>query len=99
MAELAKTPIKLLEGALKLFNMAYSIFATLCDQEGRGIREDMVLLAAATLDHIVALLTQMGKHSEANASDQELARLGRAIQEFQDRNYLLEDQIAKAAAA
>jgi hypothetical protein len=98
MATLAKTPIKFREGALKLFNMAYSVFAILCDQVGHGIREDMVLLAAATLDNIVALLTQMGKHSEANASDQELARLGRAIQEFQGRNPLLEDQIAAAAA-
>jgi hypothetical protein len=98
MAKLVKTPIKLQEGALKLFKMAYSVFDTLCDQEGQGIREDMVLLAAATLDNIVALLTQMGKHSEANESDQELARLGRTIQEFQDQNHL-EDQIAAAAAA
>jgi hypothetical protein len=98
MATLAKTPITFREGALKLFNMAYSVFAIFCDQVGHGIREDMVLLAAATLDNIVALLTQMGKHSEANASDQELARLGRAIQEFQGRNPLLEDQIAAAAA-
>jgi hypothetical protein len=97
MAKLAKTPIKLQEGALKLFNMAYSILATLSDIEGHGIREDMVLLAATTLNNIVALLTQMGKHSEANESYQELARLGRAIQEFQRCN--LEDQVAAAAAA
>jgi hypothetical protein len=98
MAKLVKSPIKVLEGALTLFNMAYSVFDTLCNQEGYGIREDMVLLAAATLDNIVSLLTQMGKHSEANESDQELARLGRAIQEFQNHNYS-EDQIAAAAAA
>jgi hypothetical protein len=99
MAKLAKTPIKMQEGALKLFNMAYSILAPLCDKEGHGIREDMVLLlAATTLNNIVVLLTQMGKRSEANGSDQELARLGRAIQEFQGRN-LAEDQISAAAAA
>jgi hypothetical protein len=97
MAKLAKTPIKLQEGALKLFNMAYSVLATLSDIEGHGIREDMVLLAAITLNNIVALLTQMGKHSEANESYQELARLGRAVQEFQRCN--LEDQVAAAAAA
>jgi hypothetical protein len=97
MAQLAKTPITLQEGALKLFDMAYSVLATLSNQEGDGIREDVVLIAAATLNNIVALLTQMGKHSEANETDQELARLGRAIQGFQDR--ILEDQIAAAAAA
>jgi hypothetical protein len=97
MAKFAKTPIKLQEGALKLFNMAYFVFATLSEHEGHIIKEDMVLLAAATLNNIIALLTQMGKHSEANESDQELARLGRAIQEFQGRD--LEDQIAAAAAA
>jgi hypothetical protein len=96
MAKLVKTPIKLQEGALKLFNMAYCILAPRCDQEGHGIREDIVLLAATTLNIIVALLTQMGKYSEANESDHELARLGRAIQEFQC--YHLEDQIAAAAA-
>jgi hypothetical protein len=93
MAKLAKKPTKLQEGALTLFNMAYSVLAPLCDQEGHGRREDMVLLAAIALNNIVALLTQMGMHSEAN----ELARLGRAIHEFQGRN--LEDQIAAAGAA
>jgi hypothetical protein len=93
MAKLAKMPIKLQEGALTLFNMAYSVLAPLCDQEGHGKREDMVLLAAIALNNIVALLTQMGMHSEAN----ELARLGSAIHEFQGRN--LEDQITAAAAA
>jgi hypothetical protein len=93
MAKLAKTPIKLQEGALTLFNMAYSVLAPLCDQEGHGTREDMVLLAAIALDNIVALLTQMGLHSEAN----ELARLGSAIHEFQGSN--LEDQITAAAVA
>jgi hypothetical protein len=97
MAKLAKTPTKLQEGALKLFTMAYSLFAPLCDQAGHGIREDIVLLAAANLNNMVALLTQMGKHSEANESDQELACLGRAVQEFQGRN--LKDHIAPAAAA
>jgi hypothetical protein len=100
MAKLVKKPIKLQEGALKLFNMAYSLFAPRCDQEGHGIREDVVLLAAATstLDNIVGLLTQTGTHSETNEIDHELARRGRAIQEFQGR-YHLEDQIATAAAA
>jgi hypothetical protein len=98
MAKLDRTPIKLQEGALKIFNMTYSVLASLCNQEGHGIREDMILLAAATLDNIVALLTEMGKHSEANELDQELARLGRAIQEFQGRNHL-EDQNATASAA
>jgi hypothetical protein len=97
MAKLDKTPIKLQEGALKIFSMVHSVLATLCNQEGHGIREDMILLTAATLDNIVALLSQMGKHSEANESDQELARLGRAIQEFQGRN--LEPQNAAASAA
>jgi hypothetical protein len=100
MAKLVKAPIKLQEGALKLFYMAYSLFAPRCDQEGRGIREDAVLLATAnsTLDNIVALLTEMGRYSKANESDQELARLGRAIQEFQGR-YHLETQVCAAAAA
>jgi hypothetical protein len=97
MAKLDKTPIKLQEGALKMFSMVHSIIASLCNQEVHGMREDMMLVAAATLDNIVALLTQMGKHSEANESDQELARLGRAIQEFQGRN--LESQNAAASAA
>jgi hypothetical protein len=97
MAKVVKTPIKLQEGALKLFNMSYCVLAPRCDQEGHGMREDIVLMAATTLNIIVALLTQMGKYSEANKSDQDLARLGRAIQEFQGRN--LEDQIAAAAAA
>jgi hypothetical protein len=97
MAKLDKTPIKLQEGALKMFSMVHSIIASLCNQELHGMREDMMLVAAATLDNIVALLTQMGKHSEANESDQELARLGRAIQEFQGRN--LESQNAAASAA
>jgi hypothetical protein len=92
-AKLAKTPTNLQEGALTLFNMAYSILAPLCDQEGHGTREDMVLLAAIALNNIVALLTRMGMHSDAN----ELARLGRAIHGFQGRN--LEDQIAAAGAA
>jgi hypothetical protein len=100
MAELVKTPIQLQEGALKLFNMAYSLFAPRCDQEGHGIREDTVLLAAAdsTLDNIVALLAQMGRKSKTNKSDQEMARLGRAIKEFQGR-YHLEAQISAAVAA
>jgi hypothetical protein len=100
MAKVVKTPIKLQKGALTLFNMAYSIFAPRCDKEGQGIREDVVLLAAATstLDNIVVLLTRVGKHSETNESDHELARLGRTIQELQGR-YHLEDQIATAAAA
>jgi hypothetical protein len=100
MAKLVKTPIKLQEGALKLFKMAYSLFAPRCDQEGRGIREDTVILAAATstLDNIVALLTQMGRYSKTNESDQEMARLGRAIQEFQGR-YHLEAQLSAAEAA
>jgi hypothetical protein len=98
MAKLAKTTVNLKEGALKegaltLFNMAYSILAPLCDQEGHRTREDMVLLAAITLNNIVALLTQMGMHSDAN----ELARLGRAIHGFQGSN--LEDQLAAAGAA
>jgi hypothetical protein len=97
MAKLSKTPMKLQEVALKLFKMAYCILASLYDQEEHGSREDIVLLAAVTLNNIVTLLSQMGKQSEANESDQELARLGRAIQEFQGRN--LEDQIASAAAA
>jgi hypothetical protein len=96
MAKLVKTPIKLQEGALKLFNMTYCVLAPRCDQEGHGMREDIVLLAATTLNIIVVLLNQMGKHSEANESDHELARLGRTIQEFQ--GYHLEDQIAAAAA-
>jgi hypothetical protein len=100
MAKIVKTPIKLQEGALKLFYMAYTLFAPRCGQEGRGIRGDAVLLATAnsTLDNIVALLTQMGRYSKANESDQELARLGRAIQEFQGR-YHLEAQVCAAAAA
>jgi hypothetical protein len=58
----------------------------------------MILLAASTLDNIVlALLTQMGKYSEANELGQELARLGRAIRESKGRS--LEDQNAAAAAA
>jgi hypothetical protein len=77
--------------------MVYSVLASLCNQEGHGIRENMILLAAATLDNIVVLLTQMGKHSEANELGQELARLGRAIQESKGRS--LEDQNAAAAAA
>jgi hypothetical protein len=93
MAKLAKTPIKLLEGALALFNMAYFVLAPLCDQEGHGTREDMILLAAIALNNNVALLTQMGKHSEAN----ELARLESAVHEFQGRN--LEDQSTAAAVA
>jgi hypothetical protein len=93
MAKLAKMPINLQKGALTLFNMAYSVLAPLCDQEGHETREDTVLLAAIALNSIVALLTQMGMHSEAN----ELARLGNAIHEFQDSN--LEDQIAAAGAA
>jgi hypothetical protein len=99
MAKLVKTPMKLQKVALQLFNMAYSLFAPRCDQEGRGIREDVVLLAAATstLDNIAALLTQIGKYSETNESDHGLARLGRTIQEFQ--GYHLEDQSATAAAA
>jgi hypothetical protein len=98
MAKLDKTPIKRLqEGALKIFSMVYSILASLCNQEGHGIREEMILILAATLDNIVALLTQMGKHSEANESDQELARLGRAIQEFRGRNLM--DQNVPASAA
>jgi hypothetical protein len=97
MAKLDKTPIKLQEGALKIFSMVYSVIASLCNQEGHKIREDMILLAAGTLENIVALLTQMGKHSEANESDQELARLGRTIQEFQGRN--LGHQHAAASAA
>jgi hypothetical protein len=97
MAKLDKTPIKLQEGALKIFSMVYSVLASLCNQEGHGIREEMILLLAATIDNIGTLLTQMGKHSEANESDQELARLGRAIQEFQGRN--LDDRNAAASAA
>jgi exonuclease VII small subunit len=97
MAKLVKTPIKLQEGALTLFKMAYCILAPLYDQEEHGSREDIVLLAASTLNNTVTLLSQMGKQSEANESDQELARLERAIQEFQDG--YLEDQITAAAAA
>jgi hypothetical protein len=94
MAKFATTPRTLQEGALKLFNMV----AKLPVKEGHGIMEDMVLLAAATLDNIVVLLTQTGKHSEANEADQELARLGRVIRDFQGRKHL-ECQIAAAAAA
>jgi hypothetical protein len=97
MAKLDKTSIKLQEGALKIFSMVYSVLASLCNQEGHGIREEMILLLAATLHNIVTLLTQMGKHSEADESDQELARLGRAIQEFRGRNLM--DQNAAASAA
>jgi hypothetical protein len=97
MAKLVKTPIKLQEGALTLFKMAYCILAPLYDQEGHGSREDIVILAASTLNNTITLLSQMGKQSEANESDQELARLEKAIQEFQDAN--LEDQITAAAAA
>jgi hypothetical protein len=93
MAKLAKTPMNLQGGALALFNMAYSVLAPLCDQEGHEAREDMVLLAAIALNNIVALLIQMGMHSEAN----EVARLGRATHEFQGSN--LEDQITAAGAA
>jgi hypothetical protein len=99
MAKFATTPITLQEGALKLFNMVYSILAKLpVKDDGHEIREDVVLLAAATLDNIVVLLTQMGKYSEANESDQELVRLRRVIREFQGRNHL-EAQITAAAAA
>jgi exonuclease VII small subunit len=97
MAKLVKTPIKLQEGALTLFKMAYCVLAPLYDQEGHGSREDIVILAASTLNNTITLLSKMGKQSEANESDQELARLERAIQEFQDGN--LEDQITAAAAA
>jgi hypothetical protein len=104
MAKLAKTPMKLREGALKLFNMAYSIVSNknalsrFSDDEMRRVSETRLLLALAVLNNVVKVLTEMGKHTEANNSFQRLVRLGTAINEL-DYPGPLGGLIAAAAAA
>jgi hypothetical protein len=100
MAKLAKSPIKLQEGALKHAKLAYryAILSRLTESEIRSISKTRLLLAVLAVDNVVKVLTMMGKHSEANASYQVLVRLGRAIAEFQGRDPL-ETQMAAAAAA
>jgi hypothetical protein len=104
MAKLAKSPMKLREGALKLFNMAYSIISNknslsgLSESEIRRFSETRLLLAIAVLNNVVRLLTQMGKHTEANNSYQRLVRLGTAINELESPESL-GGLIAAAAAA
>jgi hypothetical protein len=89
MAKLAKSPMKLREGALKLFNMAYSIISNkntlsgLSESEMRRFSETRLLLAIAVLNNVVRVLTVMGKHTEANNSYQRLVRLGTAINELE----------------
>jgi tetratricopeptide (TPR) repeat protein len=88
MAKLAKSPMKLQEGALKLFNMAYSIISNknglsrLSEGEMRLKSETRLLLAVTVLSNVVRVLTEMGKHAEANNSYQRLIRLGTAINEL-----------------
>jgi hypothetical protein len=88
MAKLAKTPMKLREGALKLFNMAYSIISNknslsgLSESEMRRLSETRLLLALAVLNNVVRVLTEMGKHTEADHSYRRLVRLGTAFNEL-----------------
>ena len=104
MAKLAKSPMKLREGAHKLFNMAYSIISNkntlsgLSESEMRRFSETRLLFAIAVLNSIVKVLTVMGKHTEANNSYQRLVRLGTAINELESPGPL-GGLIAAAAAA
>jgi tetratricopeptide (TPR) repeat protein len=109
MAKLAKSPNELREGALKLFNMAYSIISNkiisnkntlsrLSASELQIISETRLLLAFAVLNNVARVLTEMGNHTEANTSYRRLARLGTAINEL-DYPGSLGCQIAAAAAA
>jgi hypothetical protein len=104
MAKLVKSPMKLREGALKLFNMAYSIISNknalsgLSESEMRRFSETRLLLAVAVLNNVVRVLTEMGKHTEANNSYQRLVRLGTAINELEFPGPL-GGLIAAAAAA
>jgi hypothetical protein len=104
MAKLAKSPMKLREGALKLFNMAYSIIsnknalAGLSESEMRRFSETRLLLAIAVLNNVVRVFTEMGKHTEANNSYQRLVRLGTAINELESPEPL-GGLVAAAAAA
>jgi hypothetical protein len=88
MAKLAKSPMKLREGALKLFNMAYSIISNknslsgLSESEMRRLSETRLLLALAVLNNVVRVLTEMGKHTEADHSYRRLVRLGTAFNEL-----------------
>jgi hypothetical protein len=104
MAKLAKAPMKLREGACKLFNMAYSIVSNknalsgLSESEMRELSETRLLLALAVLNNVVRVLTEMGKHTEADQSFRRLVRLGTAFNEL-DYPDPLGGLIAAAAAA
>jgi hypothetical protein len=78
---------KFRDGALKLFNMSYSIIsnknalAGMNTEEIRKLSETRVLLAIVVLNNLVRVQTEMGKHAEANESYQRLVRLGSAVRE------------------
>jgi hypothetical protein len=106
MAKVAKSPTKLQEGALKLFNMAYSIISNqnglsrLSEGEMRRIRETRLLLSVVVMSNVVRVFSEMGRNTEADESYQRLVRLGTVINEMEmDEPDPLEGQIAAAAAA
>jgi hypothetical protein len=98
------SPGKLQEGALKLFNMSYSVISNmnnmsrLSEEQMQQISETRLLLAVVVLNNVVQVLTDMGKDSEANESYQRLVRLGTAIREM-DEPDLVESRLPGAGAA
>jgi len=104
MSKLAKSPLKFQEGALALFNMAYSIIsnrntiAQLSDSDMRSVSETRLLLAVVVLNNVVRVLRATGNHSEADESYQKLVRLGTAINEIEEPDPL-ECRVVVAPAA
>jgi hypothetical protein len=84
-SKVMKSSEKLREGALKLLNMAYSIISfrhaiSQIEQiDVHQISESRFLLVIIILNHTAQVLTEMGRHSEAQESQEKLVRLGRLI--------------------
>jgi hypothetical protein len=106
-SKLANSPDKPQELALSLFNLSYTIITNMnCksrldddEEHMQQIHENgMYSLAVIVLNNLVQVLTDMGKHSEANEPYRILVRLSTAIYEMENPDLLSRRAPAATAA-